>query len=602
MNKKVIRKDKQKKEISVLDKISTPPYAYLFIWLVLIIIYGQVVTFFLGKFDEEGIILSNLEFLKDFSNIGQAFFQDAFFSDKGVEFYRPLQNISFMLDAHLSGDNGWGYYLMNLLLHGTTCCLLFYLFMQFDADKKLAWSVTIVFAANPLFVHLIAWAPSRGDLLIGMFGVLSYIYFRKFIQTGRLVFLSVNVFAFLFAMLSKESAIFFPLIFLIDYFLVEKNRNVHIRRLFFSIIPCLLVVLLYFILRHKVVLITTSDQVFGLVPLIHNFRVLLEYPGKFVFPLFLAPMPSYSMVNTLLGVLVVSMILFGLFRYRPANFSIYLFSAAWFFLFVLPGMMYTHEFGSAAYDYLEHRAYLPLMGFILFTFTFLLQIQERFKTPAMPYLVLLSAMIYSISAFFYVKNYENPQTFYDLAVRTNPSSAMAYNNRGLVSASFKDFQGAIQNYETALKLKPDYAEVYVNRGMCYSQMDNKKSAIEDYTTAIKIKPGLFQAHYNMANIRYDMGQFDDALKEYVIALRIHPTYYQGYIARGSLYFKINDYKAAINDFSKAISFNPVTVDAYLNRGKCRYLANDTLGACKDWELARGFGSKDAQSLLDSYCK
>jgi len=289
MNKQKNHKNKQQQGTSLSEKLSSPPYAYLIICLVLIIIYGQVLTFYLGKFDEEGIILSNLDFLKDFHNIGKAFFRDAFFSDTGVEFYRPLQNISFMLDAHLSGSSGWGYYFMNLVYHGITCCLLYQLFNLFDFDKKLAFAVTLVFAANPLFAHLIAWAPSRGDILLGLFGILSFIYFRKYVLNGNLILLLVSVLAFLLAMLSKEPAIFFPFIYILDYFILEKDHKIHLRKLLLSLIPYLSIILLYFVLRHNVVKVPVSGQVFGLAPLIHNLRVIFEYPGKFIFPFFLAP-------------------------------------------------------------------------------------------------------------------------------------------------------------------------------------------------------------------------------------------------------------------------------------------------------------------------
>jgi tetratricopeptide (TPR) repeat protein len=599
---KKTEKNKQQKESSLSEKIFSPPYAYFIIWTVLLIVYGQVLTFYLGKFDEEGIILSNLEFLKDFGNINQAFFRDAFFSNKGVEFYRPLQNISFMLDAHLSGAAGWGYYLMNLLLHGLTCCLIYNLFSLFDFNRKLALAITLIFAVNPLFAHLIAWAPSRGDLLIGLFGVLSYIYFRKYILTGRLVFLLINFFAFLLALLSKESAIVFPLIFILDFFLIEKNYRAHIKKLIFALTLCLLVIIFYFILRFSVVRTETSSQVFGLMPFLHNLQVILEYAGKFVFPLFLSPMPSYSFINTSLGILVFASIGWTLFKYRPAYYKTFIFCFLWYLLFIVPGMMYTHEYGSDAYDYLEHRAYLPLMGFVLFLYLFGIELQKQSRTSVFNYLLFLLTVFYGIGTFFYVKNYENPQIFYNLAVRTNPNSAMAFNNRGLVSSSFKDFQSAIENYNQALKIKPDYAEAYVNRGMCYFQMRDTNSALADYSAAIDIKPTLFQAHYNLANLKFDMKNYNDALKEYNIALKINPYYYQGYIVRGSLLFKQNDYQAAIRDFSLAISYNASSDEAFVNRGKCRYLTKDTTGACSDWKKALGLGSKDAKSLIDSYCK
>ena len=146
-------KQSLKPQASFRDAITRFPWLWLIIFGVLFIIYGQILTFILGKFDEDLIISGNMSLLRDFGRIKEAFFRDAFFSDIGSNFYRPLQNLSFMADAHLSGPAGWGYYLMNMLIHGTTCCILFYLLMLFSDNRRNAFLLVLFFAVSPVFVR-----------------------------------------------------------------------------------------------------------------------------------------------------------------------------------------------------------------------------------------------------------------------------------------------------------------------------------------------------------------------------------------------------------------------------------------------------------------
>lgn len=601
--RKTLRKSNKDKGRNIfLDYLFRFPFPYILIFIIVFLVYGQALSFFLGKFDEELIVLGNLDFLMDFGNLKAAFFKDAFFSDKGVNFYRPLQNILFMVDAHLFGPPSWGFYLMNIVVHGITCCLLFYLMTLFLKDPPTAFLLSLVFAVNPLFVHAIAWAPALGDLLIGMFGVLSFIFFIKYIRSKDLKFLIFNVIAFHLAILSKETAILIPFIFLFYYFFNEKDKRVSIPGLIIPLILYFICIVVYLYFRGQVVKIGATKEEFGLLPLIHNLRTIPEYIAKFFIPFKLAPMSGFSILNTCAGLLILA-ILTGLsFKNKPTSSRFYLFGLFWFLLFSIPGLMYTHEQGSAAYDYLEHRAYLPMMGIMIFVF-FLLNAMEKTKRAGyIPVCLLLLAMIYGIYAYLYTKNYENPLTFYNLATRANPNSAMAYSNRGLVKVGIKDYEGAMKDYAQALTLKPDYAQVHVNRGVCKFQMNDKEGALIEYQHAVALKPGLFQAHYNIANIKNEMGLKTEALKEYDVAMKLYPTYYPGYLSRGILKYQMNDNKAAIEDLTRAIQLNAKYTEAYLNRGKILFLTNEKKEACNDWKSAARLGNKEAENLLGQYCR
>ena len=75
---------------------------YNILLLVPFFIYIKTVGFDFINMDDVAIIYNNLDTLMHWKNIGFAFKTDAFLGPHG-DFYRPIQTVSFMLDAWISG-------------------------------------------------------------------------------------------------------------------------------------------------------------------------------------------------------------------------------------------------------------------------------------------------------------------------------------------------------------------------------------------------------------------------------------------------------------------------------------------------------------------
>ena len=597
-NKKPSIKKNQTRQASPWNYLTRPPYVYLIFGVVIFLIYSPILSFYLGKLDEN-LIYENLKFISNFSNLKQAFFKDAFFSEKGVEFFRPLQNISYMVDAHFSGDKGWAYYLDNIFIHWVTCSALFYLLVLLGKEKKTALILSLLFAVSPLFVQNLAWAPSRGDMLIAMFGVLTFIFFIIFLKTGKWQYLATSIFTFALAMLSKETAVMIPFALAFYYFFAQKEKKLQIHTLLIAGSIYLLIIGCYLFLRAQVVKISISGGEFGVLPLLNNLRTIPEFISKFTIPFGLAPMPGFSIAVTLSGVVIIILLTYLIFKYRNEQSRMIIFGAFWFLIFVIPGIAYRHKMGSLAYDYLEQRAYLPSIGLIILLYFIII----RFNKLKNIHLYLLGLiLVYGIYARVYSANYENPLVYYQKAVSSNPGSAMAVNNLGLTRMeSGKDYNEAMSDFEKAIALKPDYAQAYVNKGNSKSNTGNDSGAVNEYKTAIKIEPDLFHAHFNLGNSYSKLGMKAESINEYNTAIKLFPTYYPAYFSRGVLKFEMKDYPGASEDFTKAISFNDSYTDAYVNRGKVNYLMNKKQEACHDWEKAQTLGSSESENLIKQFC-
>lgn len=586
------------------DSVTSAPWIYLIIPVSVFLIYGQTLTFYLGKLDEPDIILVNKKLLSDFGNLGNVFFRDAFFSSKNCIFYRPLQNVSFMIDAHLSGTAAWGYYLTNMLIHALTSMLVFRFLVQIGNDRKTALLVTLFFAASPLFVQAIPWAPSRGDLLIALFGMLSVVCLINYIRDRNILFLVIHLAAFLLAVFSKETALLFPAVFLGIWFLLPAGeRKVSIHGLVLPLVCYMLIIGSYLFLRSRVVDIAVPSAVFGVLPLLNNLRTIPEFISKFFLPFGLSPMPAFGWFHTLSGLFLIGVLVFLVVRYGPGSMKWIWFGAGWFLLFLIPGMMYSHPMGNDAYDYLEHRSYLPMIGIMIVVYFIVLRWTETRKQSSLAVVILLVCIGYGIYARVYASNYANPGTFYDRAVETNPGSAVALFNRGEITALYdKDYSRAMKDFDQALSIRPNYPKALVNRGICRQALGDTTGALADLDAAARLDPDLFIARKNLAVIKAMLGQKQEAIGEWDVALRISPDYYQGYSERGVLKYQMKDYSAAMQDFDSCLRINGNYPQAYLNRGLVHLMMNDTARACTDWQEAARLGSEQAIGLIDEFCE
>jgi tetratricopeptide (TPR) repeat protein len=574
------------------------PAVYLIIFILIFIVYAQVLFFSLGKLDETNIILDHLAFLGDFHNLKEALLTNPFFN-KGGDFYRPFQNLSFMIDAHISGQNPWAFFLTNILAHGITCSLIFYLLSLLGKDKRTALLLVLIFAVNPLFVQTVAWVPSRGDLFLSIFGLFSFISFIHFTRSGKLSFLLLNILTFGLAMLSKETAVIIPVVCFLYYFLIGKEKKITLVRLVIPFASYILLFLVFMYIRNDVVGIILQKGQFGILPFLVHLRTIPEFIVKFFIPVGLGPMPAFDWTFTIMGSLVLAGLIILSIRFKRISGNVYLFGLVWFLLFVTPAIMYINKYGSAACDYMEHRAYLPLAGILIVVYIFLTENQVVKKNKQIPASLILIVIIFGIYTMVYARNYKTPKSYYDLAVINNPESAIAWFNRGATKMNFdKDYAGAIKDYNITLQLLPGHVESYINRGFCREQLHDTVGALNDYEIAARLRPEWYEPHVDLATIKHKMGQITDAIREYDTVLSLLPSFSQGYNERGALRLELQDYRSALDDFNRAISINENYPEAFFNRGLLEFRVQDYNTAMNDFNRAIQLNGKYVEAYVN----
>jgi Tfp pilus assembly protein PilF len=565
------------------------------------VVFGNATRFFLGKLDEDLLIINPLNFLSNFTNILETFKRDAFLNETGI-FYRPLQTITYMFDAPFFFERGSIFFFTNLILHILVCSLLYYLLIILDFNRLSSKILTSFFLVSPLFVHTVAWAPARGDLLIGLTGVLSLIFFIKFLRTNKFWFLGGLLLSYAAALFSKETAVMFPIVLIVWYFLFERDSTKPTKlRTGILVIGSILITFVYLFLRNQIAETTGSFQNFNLFLFIRNLLTVPEFIAKFILPFNLSPMPGFSVVVSFLGIMLMSAFLAVIFKLPPKQKKLSCFGLIWYILFTIPGALYIPS-QNLGFDYLEHRAYLPLVGIIIMLSAFFEKIQTQNRRFYLNSATAFLAVILGIYSFIYLENYRDPIVFYDRALKTNPNCAIAYFAKGSYYTKTEEHNRAIENYNSAIKLLPDYSEAYLNKGISLFMLNDKLGAITQYNSAIEYNKNLPQAHFVRGIAYNDLGNTEMALNDFNIAIKLLPSYEACYIERGLLLYKIGKIDLAIADFSYVISINSENDKAYLIRGNIFSKMNNLQGACLDWQSAANFGNNEARQLLEKYCR
>src|SRR3982751_5336961 len=109
-------------------------FAPLFIALAVVAVYATAPSFNFIGFDDREILKQHYFIIGDLSKIKLAFTTDAFLGTNG-SFYRPLQTVSFMLDAFIGGPKPFIYHFTNLVLYIVGSLCVFWLLLTLGYQR-----------------------------------------------------------------------------------------------------------------------------------------------------------------------------------------------------------------------------------------------------------------------------------------------------------------------------------------------------------------------------------------------------------------------------------------------------------------------------------
>lgn len=424
--------------------------------------------------------------------------------------YHPFTTISYCFDYLIGGQDPSVYHALNLFLHLFNIYLVFQ-FVKLFSNKHRALFVAFVFALHPMVIEPVAWITGRKDLLVTLFLLLGLNdYLKNEGKSSTWLYLY-----FLFALLSKGTAVVFPvLLMLIDYY---NGWNSGIRHSIKSKISLFVGSFIFGIIAKigqqsadAMESIIDIDFVTSLFIGAHNY---LEYLIKLFLPLDLSPFNPYPkrvgdkvpiqyIVSLFLLITLVVIWWKKLRHYKEFNFAFGFYSVSIFLLLqILP-------FGQAMFS--DRFFYFPMIG-LLFGISSLLDYIRNYQGNRVFYgaTLLIGLMLFTGS-----KNqlsvWENNEKLWGKVIEVYPDDEKAYNNLSFHLGQKGEWAEALKSMRKYQKFTNKPAAASNNIGLLHLRMNRRDSAMYYFSKALSQNPTEVTALENRALMFIENSQLEKA--------------------------------------------------------------------------------------------
>ncbi|HKQ47197.1 MAG TPA: hypothetical protein VJZ71_03895 [Phycisphaerae bacterium] len=124
-----------------------------------------------------------------------------------LDFFRPMMELSFLLDVRFFGRNPLGFRLVSMGFFVVALCCVRRLFRAAGADEVHAGTATYFYGLSQTVTPPVTWMCNRQDLLVVIGVTVAATAYWEAVRRPRVTQLFLAMGAFLFALLSKEVAI-----------------------------------------------------------------------------------------------------------------------------------------------------------------------------------------------------------------------------------------------------------------------------------------------------------------------------------------------------------------------------------------------------------
>jgi tetratricopeptide (TPR) repeat protein len=474
--------------------------------LISVVVYTQSLFFGYTYLDDNVLILDNLFFLKDLSNLGKIFTTEVFhLLHSSAAYYRPILTLSFMFDAVIGGGSLWMFHVTDIAIHIAVVTLLYLVLLKLKVSSKLSFALSAFFAVHPALSQAVSWIPGRNDSLLALFVLASLLTLDN-------IFLHLIFFAL--AIFTKESALFLPAVYSFWMFWVRKEKFP--GRFMILVLSWVSVVFIWFCLRSIALGDDPVKYSLGssILAVTGNLSAVFLYFGKMFLPFNLSVLPTLVDSKLYLGIISLVLFVIASVVWRPKNMMIYLFGICLFIIFLLPGFIRPNNF--YAPDFLEHRLYLPIIGIII-------SLSQVVRLDRKLFWVTLIVGLGTLNI-FHSQVFSNKLRFWQNAVIHSPSHPLAHKNLGAMYYFDQKYNEAEKEYLLALKISPTEAMVNNNLGLIYLMRGDKIKAEEYFKKELVLCPNYDNAHANLAMVYYQNGDKEKAEEEWLATVEINPDH------------------------------------------------------------------------------
>ncbi|MDT8340710.1 MAG: tetratricopeptide repeat protein [Longimicrobiales bacterium] len=543
-------------------------------------------------FDDQMEVVLN-PFIRSWSTLPQIL-STTVWTGSGMEtyLYRPLAQVSFLLNHAVSGLEPWSYHLVNVLLHAGVSVLVVRLGRALGLPLAAAGLAGIVFALHPVHVEVVAAVHGRKDLLATLFALGFVLAHLRARSSGGWWHWAAPA-ALVAAILSKETGFVAPaLALVVDAARSGGPRAVlrdgHARRLLG--VYAVVVGALWMVRVSVAGAAGVPETAFWDNPLVQAnpwvrlgtaLVVLGRGVGTLVLPLTLSPDYSYEAIPLVRGAgdprLILTLALAGLagwLTWRARHARPWMAAAAlWYLLALFPGSNLLVTVGTL---YGDRLLYLPSVAFAL-----LVGWALHPRTPRVrPLAWALAAAVglgYGLRTLQYTAAWTDDVSLFRWAVQAVPASTKAHHKLGEEYLRAGRVGEALEALNRAVAIAPDNVWAGTTRRQAVERAAREYRAVLDapLQAVLPTDPHVLHA---LGQILRGRGDAAGAQRVLLTALARDPGMALAAEELAVLYLQEGETREAARLLEEALRADPDLVTPWYTLGQVRRALGDGAGA------------------------
>jgi Flp pilus assembly protein TadD len=502
----------------------------------------------------------------------------------------PVTATALWLEWRLWGDGAPGYHVVNVLLHVVCALLLWQVLARLAVPG--AWWAALLWAVHPVCVESVAWISELKNTLSMVFLLASLSAWLRWCETGARAPWWRSLLGFLLALLSKPTAVPFPLALLLIGWWKRRPLAAELRAaLPFFALACA---------SGLFAVYTQSTLAIGEEPIaagslleriyranfalgFYVWKALLPFDLVAVYPRWHETLPWF--VQLLPGLLAAGLLVASWHARetwgRPVIVGFGGFALMLAPVLGLVPMSYMRH--TLVADHFQYQA-LPFLIAAIVGSAVAARPRWASRAPCVTAAAAL-AVVLAWHTVSYAKMFHDRGTLWSHVLERNPGSWAAQDQRGLKLMSEGRPRAALEHFERAVALAPDRTEVRNNLAVLLDRMGLRDRALEQIEKAAELSPGNGAVRINCAMGLLAAGRSAEALPHFAAALPLLPPDPAIHVSYGAALLDAGRPRLAIEQLQRALALDP-------NRPRARMLlaaAQSQLGQ------AAGGGSAAAAS-------
>ena len=411
-------------------------------------LYANTLSYDYVYLDDSKLIRDILPYIGNVSNIADIFRRDVYYPADTATYWRPMLTLSFMTGAIPAQERLWVHRLINILLLASAGILLYVAICELSYGQNPAFVAAAVFLAHPMLTQAATWLPGRNDSILAVFCFGAFIALSRYIRTKKFFWLLLSIDLFVGALLTKETALIFPIVAVLWIVTEGKNNErAHIAAIY--TLSSAMLIIFWFLARAAILTFGASIQIIKVAQeVIIGIPAIFMYIGKVFFPIRLSPLPTLSSLPIFIGIVVVSVLAFVLLQnIKSINKKRALFGIVWITAFIAP-TFYSSE-GQTIHFYLDHRFLVSSFGLMIIVLEIIRSQQYKRNISIGLFVVVV---FFAAISFSYSPVFANRLRFWETATAASPNLSRAHTGLGTAYlAEGKKIQAETE-YKKAIEL------------------------------------------------------------------------------------------------------------------------------------------------------